>query len=93
MRYEETRKVVGDSTKALCKALNGGSRKDAVAGLLEVLTREHRYLQSEVIWALLEALGSMATERTDARNEAAIRACGDLRKAVGDRIYWPEDWK
>ena len=86
----ETKKKAKELTEALCKALNGGSRKDAVAGVVDALRHEHRYLQSEAVWALLEALGTLATERTDARNEHAIKACGDLKAAVGDRIYWPE---
>ena len=84
MRHDETRQVVEGLTKGLCKALNGGSRKEAVLGVMDALKREHRYL------LLLLLLLLRLLERSDARNEAAIRACGDLRKAVEDRIYWPE---
>ena len=87
----DTEKKAKELTEELCKALNGGSRADAVKGVIEGLKYEHRYLQSEAIWCLLEALGTLATERTDGRNEHAIKACADLRAAVGDRIYWKDD--
>ena len=79
-----------DATKALIKALNGGSSKDVVAGVVDTLKHEHRYLQGQAVWALLEALGSLAGERTDPRNVHAIKACGTLREALGEVIYWKD---
>ena len=77
----------------LCKALNGGNREDAIAGLLDGLTHEHRYLQNGAIWALLSALGAfggLPDRFTDARNESAHKACKDIREVLSERIYWPE---
>jgi hypothetical protein len=89
----ETFNAARDSFLALAKALNGGNRKHAIAGLLEGITHEHRYLQNEGIWSLLTALGAFGglPERfTDARNASSHKACKDLRTTLGDRIYWPE---
>jgi len=79
-----------EAAKALGKALNGGHRATIALGFLKGLTREHRYLQSEVIWALLQTLAELGGDdlngRTDARNEHAIKACVDLREALKDRL-------
>ncbi len=93
--FEKARGAVAD----LCKVLNGGGQQEKrtiVAGILEGLTHEHRYLQNEALWLLLTSLGAFgglpSGRFTDARNEHAHKACADLREALGDRIYWP-DWE
>lgn len=89
----ETFNASRDAFLALAKALNGGSQKMAIAGLLEGITHEHRYLQNSAIWTLLTALGTfggLSDRFTDARNESAHKACGDIREALADRIYWAE---
>ena len=79
-----------DAIETLTRALNGGTRRDVIAGLVQGLSREHRYLQSEAIWALLEALARLPQETgTDARNEHAVNACADVYAALADRIYIP----
>ena len=82
-----------DAFLALAKALNGGSQAVAVAGLLEGITHEHRYLQNSAIWTLLQALGAfggLPDRFTDARNESAHKACKDIRDPLAERIYWED---
>jgi len=79
-----------EAARALSKALNGGDRNNIMLGFLDGLVREHRYLQSEMVWMLLTILAELASpdlvNRTDARNEYAIKACADLREALKDRL-------
>lgn len=89
----ETFNAARDAFLALAKALNGGSQAVAVAGLLEGITHEHRYLQNSAIWALLQALGAfggLPDRFIDARNESAHKACRDIREPLADRIYWED---
>lgn len=92
--YERgTFEAARDAVLALTKALNGGCRKAAIAGLLDGLTHEHRHLQNEAIWTILTALGAfggLPSRFVDARNESAHKACGDIRVTLAERIYWPE---
>jgi len=58
------------------------------------LTREHRYLQNELIQALIMALGNMPeVEGTDARNEFAIGLCKDIRFLFKDKLFWRSEVK
>lgn len=93
--YErDTFEASRDAFLSLAKALNGGSQKDAVAGILEAMTHEHRHLQSVAIWTLLRALGAFGglnpNRWVDGRNEAAHQACRDIRETLNGRIYWPD---
>jgi hypothetical protein len=81
---------------ALAKALNGGDRNNLVLGLTEGLTREHRYLQGEAVFALLKALGNLgsladSSRHTDARNVHAYRACAKIREALRDQIIFDDE--
>ena len=79
-----------DAAKALSKALNGGSRDSITLGFLDGMAREHRYLQDQTVWTLLVALAELAgpdlKDRTDARNECAIKACGLVREALKENL-------
>ena len=70
----------------LGKLLNGGSRGEFAAGFVEGLRREHRHLQGEAVWALLEALGGLSGERTDPRNAGAISACKKVAEVFKGKI-------
>ena len=72
--------------------LNGGSKDTVVAGLVEGLTRQHRFLQNETIVAVLTALGEVGSLPdscfVDARNEVGMSLCRKLRKAFRDELFW-----
>ena len=74
----------------LLDSLNSGSEKDAIPGTVEGITNTHRYLQGKGVFALLEALGNLSKLPTDARNEHAYAACGEIREALKHRIYWKD---
>lgn len=88
----ETFEAVEKATKAISKALNGGNRKAAEAGLLFGLVNEHRYLQGESIVTILMALGHYGglPEGTyvDDRNRFVHKVCAKLREALKDDLYW-----
>lgn len=94
MRYQQDAfNAAREAFGILTKALNSGDRKAVIAGLLDAITHEHRYLQNSAIWALLTAMGAfggLPDRFTDARNESAHKACRDIREVLGDRIYWPD---
>jgi len=72
--------------------LNGGSSGVVVAGLVEGLIRQHRYLQNETIIALLTALGEVGrlpdTCFVDPRNEFGFNLCRKLRQDFRDDLFW-----
>lgn len=74
----------------LLDALNSGSKRDAVPGVVAGIVATHRHLQGQGIFALLEALGELPKleNATDPRNEHAYKACAELREALRERIYW-----
>lgn len=76
----------------LLDAHNAGSQHDSVPGMVAGITSAHRHLQGKGIFAVLTALGHLPSleHATDARNEHAYNACSDLRKALRERIYWPD---
>jgi len=88
----ETFGAVEAATKAITKALNGGNKKAAEAGLLYGLVNEHRYLQGEAIATILMALGRYGAlpegSYTDPRNQFAHKLCAKLREALDDDLYW-----
>jgi len=77
------------AAEGLGRGLNGGSRDTVMLGLLDGLRNEHRYLQGEAVWTILQALSYLGADplRTyvDGRNEHAIRACEDIRARLVDR--------
>lgn len=86
----EAFEAASEAIKALGKASNGGNKQAILFGLLDGLLHEHRYLQSEVIFTLLKALGifgQLPTHNvTDARNEAAHATC--RRLAEFENLYF-----
>ena len=82
--FEEAR----DAAEKLTKALNGGTSKAAMLGMLEALWCEHRYLQNEAIIVMLAALANLPSATgTDARNEFGISLCLKIREALADELY------
>lgn len=80
-----------DLAKELCDSVNGMSRNVIAAGFLEGILRSHRFLQSEAIFCLMQALGdfgALEEHVTDPRNEAAHEACGKVREALRDVLFW-----
>jgi len=76
----------------LLDALNSGSKRDAVPGVVAGISATHRHLQGVGLFAILEALGELPKleHATDARNEHAYKACAELREALRERIYWTD---
>lgn len=87
----DTYNIAKGAIALLLDALNSGSDRDAVPGVVAGILTTHRYLQGQGIWALLTALGHLPEleNATDARNEHAYKACETLREALSERIYWP----
>jgi hypothetical protein len=81
--------------QSLGEAMNSSCcHKDLmIAGILQGLGSLHRTLQSDLIWALLEALGRHSEARNDGRNESAVAACKDVKKALEDRIFFSRPFK
>lgn len=78
-----------EAADSLADHLNGGGQKSAMYGLLYGLMKTHRHLQAQTVWTLLEALGRLPdVDLGDARNEHALKACGEVREALKERIYW-----
>jgi len=89
--HESTQKAferARELTLELGKALNGGDKGAIQYGILDGLLSEHRYLQSEMVFSLLNALGRWSTLEsvTDARNEAAHETCKNIAKF--DNLYF-----
>jgi hypothetical protein len=83
-----------DLAEMLCDSVNGMDHQTIAAGFLEGILTSHRFLQNEAIFALLEALGNfgaLADYMTDARNEAAHGACGKVREALRDLLFWRDE--
>ena len=80
--HRQARSLLGD----LASLLNGGSQDEVVAGLVDGLRHEHRYLQAKTVWVLLETLGSLSRDRTDLRNAAAIDACAVVAEVFKGKI-------
>ena len=74
----------------LLDAHNAGSERDSIPGMVAGITHTHRHLQGKGIFAVLTALGHLSKLGTDARNEHAYAACGELREALRERIYWAD---
>lgn len=72
----------------LLDAHNAGDAGDSIPGMVAGITNTHRHLQGKGIFAVLTALGHLPGLGTDARNEHAYAACGELREALKERIYW-----
>jgi hypothetical protein len=87
-RYLEAR----NAAEKLGDLLNGCSKSYVMAGIVEGLVRQHRYLQNETIVTLLEALGEFGAlpegQYTDARNEFAHKLCRLLRERFQDELFW-----
>jgi hypothetical protein len=82
-----------EATKTLLDATNVmGAERAVVAGVVAGLLETHRYLQSQGILAILEALGSFGKigGREDARNAHAKATCAMLPEALRERIYWKD---
>jgi hypothetical protein len=86
----DTFNVAKAAAALLLDALNAGSKRDAIPGVVAGITTTHRHLQGEGIFTILEALGELPKldNATDARNEHAYKACAELREALRERIYW-----
>jgi hypothetical protein len=77
-----------EGMEELTRALNGGTSKAAMLGVLDALWSEHRYLQNEAIIALLSALANLApVAGSDARNEFGIGLCQKIRDTLDDELY------
>jgi hypothetical protein len=93
-RDAETFRKTRDAVKSLGDLLNGGDKGAVLAGIVEGLLLQHRYLQNEAIITLLTALGEFgglsAGQHTDARNEFAHKLCKLLRKRFRDELFWQD---
>ncbi len=74
----------------LLDAHNAGDERDSIPGMVAGITNTHRHLQGKGIFAVLTALGHLPKLGTDARNQHAYDACGELREALKERIYWTD---
>jgi len=77
-KYEQEKvyKRIQPLVEQLCKELNGGSRGRVAQALFDAFTREHRYLQSEVVmmlWLFFGKYGKQGKNFYDARNEGAVK--------------------
>jgi hypothetical protein len=78
-----------EATEVLTKALNGGSQRPAIFGILSALRREHRYLQNEAVIVMLSALGLLCeVEGTDARNEFGIGLSRKVQEKLEDDLFY-----
>jgi hypothetical protein len=86
--YEKAR----DITQSLIDLTNGGGKGAIVAGMVEGIVRNHRYLQQEGILCLFQALGEFGSlsegSFTDPRNEFAHKMCKLLRERFRDELFW-----
>lgn len=63
-------------------------------GFIHAMRTEHRYLQSGIIWTLLQVLSAYGkTEHYDTRNEGAVKACKELRDLMVEKygIYTADE--
>lgn len=91
MNFETGQKIM----KLLADSVNGGNTKELSIGMLEQLFREHRYLQANVIDAMVNVLvqaGRLHRENrarwADARNDYALENAAKVAEAVKERWPW-----
>lgn len=80
--YDHPLKAASLGIALLGNAVNGASSREIAKTMLEQLTREHRYLQNALIFALLEMLqqyGELDEKRfVDDRNRHAHSRCASI---------------
>lgn len=77
-----------EAADTMSRHLNGGSTNTYVLGFVAQFQREHRYLQGEMITALLNIVGSMANQGTDPRNEIQVEWCAKVRTLLVQACNW-----
>jgi len=90
----ETFNEAREAVRKLGNLLNGGSKEAVLAGMVEGLLMQHRYLQGETIVRLFTALGEFGGlpegQYTDARNAFAHKLCSLLRERFRDDLFWKD---
>lgn len=85
-RSAYTREQVAKAIEILAFELNvHGTKEDAVDGIADALSKQHRTVQQVTVGVLIDGLRQYGqNERFDARNEAAVKYCKVL-----ERPYFP----
>jgi len=95
-RDGETFAKAREAIKTLADIVNGsGNDRIIRAAIVAEMVRTHRYLQNELIFTIIRALGDLGTlgteepsRWTDARNEIAYRALATLREKLDEAVYF-----
>jgi len=77
LEQEDIDKYTSVALTNLCDVVNSKNNKDLAESMMRSISRQHRYLQSELfmaLWEFFKLYGDLPEGQYDARNEWAVKA-------------------